>query len=529
MPQAIAISLILFGVELSGGCLSGLVSESSLDRAQGRLPSGETETRLWYSVVANTAIQQESESQARSTPGVQFAPRRGGVATANPHHYGVSGARRLAPRSFGFDLDPDQTHTADNQNAAVRLASGAQAIAKIYCRVGPDHSILLMPDGKLQAYDNRDLQLTDEEFKPMRHLDVAKSLQQGELVDFRVKTTKHYVFVYNTTESFVSVTSRILESMRHGVTTKLQREGFELEKPPVPLVVIMFRAQAEFQRYRKMPAGIVAYYNMVSNQVVLYEPAIGPNSRRDLVQGQALSTIAHEGAHQLLHNIGIQQRLSLWPMWLSEGLAEYLAPTSFGKRLRWKGAGDINDLRMFELENYLQQSELRGLDGSTIRDSVGAPRLNSTGYATAWALVHYLAAHRKQELLDYIRYISQLEPLTGMASHGDRVEANLQHFREFFDDDLAAEEKSFIQHLKQQDYDSPLANYPHYVTVVSYQQAGQTVVKGCIFHRQSLTENWLNQFLNSLEPAEQATSRHVSQSFPNRVTALRFLTQVVDP
>src|SRR5436309_1049105 len=78
------------------------------------------------------------------------------------------------------------------------------------------------------------------------------------------------------------------------------------------------------------------------------------SSRPDLALGQAISTIAHEGVHQILHNIGVQRRMSVWPMWLSEGLAEFFAPTTVDGKLRWKGPGQVNDLRMFELEEYVR-------------------------------------------------------------------------------------------------------------------------------------------------------------------------------
>ena len=51
-------------------------------------------------------------------------------------------------------------------------------------------------------------------------------------------------------------------------------------------------------------------------------------------------TVAHEGAHQILANIGVQPRLSDWPLWLIEGFAEYCAtPTRTKKGMAWDQAG----------------------------------------------------------------------------------------------------------------------------------------------------------------------------------------------
>src|SRR6188472_4639005 len=159
----------------------------------------------------------------------------------------------------------------------------------------------------------------------------------------------------------------------------------------------MFRTETEFNRHRRMPAGVVAYYDPVTNRVFMYEQSRLAQVRPDLALGQAISTIAHEGVHQILHNIGVQQRLSMWPMWLSEGLAEYFAPTTAGERLKWKGSGQVNDLRMFELEQYIKSRAAEKPDGQMIEHTTQAARLTSTGYASAWALTHYLAKNKRAE------------------------------------------------------------------------------------------------------------------------------------
>ena len=85
------------------------------------------------------------------------------------------------------------------------------------------------------------------------------------------------------------------------------------------MVAIMFRNERDYQAYKRMPDGIVAYYEPVSNRIVMYEEATVAAVKPELAIQQALSTIAHEGAHQILHNIGVQKRLSVWPMWIMSG------------------------------------------------------------------------------------------------------------------------------------------------------------------------------------------------------------------
>jgi len=115
-----------------------------------------------------------------------------------------------------------------------------------------------------------------------------------------------------------------LDTMFPGVVTYAKAQKIETHEPEVPLVALMFRTEEQFQGYQRAPPGVVAYYHTLSNRVVMYEETRLANIKKELAIQQSLATIAHEGAHQILHNIGVQQRLSIWPMWLSEGLAESL-------------------------------------------------------------------------------------------------------------------------------------------------------------------------------------------------------------
>ncbi len=447
------------------------------------------------------------------------------ISVAQQPEADVVGKKLLSPRSFGFDFDPSFVTPVQDQVVTVRDSNGERICGRLYCRSENDFGIVLLPNGELKAFAISDMQLTDEPFKPLKHLELGREIRQGDLARFNLKKSNNYVFVYNTSEGFYEVTKQILESMHRGMIRKLERDGFQLRSPEVPFAVIMFANEKQFQAFRQMPPGVLAYYNIISNHVVLFEPGANSHASIDVARGQALSTIAHEGAHQILHNVGIQQRLSMWPMWLSEGLAEYYAPTSFGKNFRWKGAGEINDLRMFELEHYLQTRELFGLDGTTIRDSVGAAKLDSTGYATAWSIIHYLAETQPDKLNDFIQYMSQLGPFYGMASRDKFVPENLDHFKMFFEDDLKIAEAGLIKHLKQQSYQSPMAFRPHYVTTVIYNDGENLAKRGCIYYQRRLAEEWRQAFLGTLNASQLATADYATKGFVNRDAAANYLRQ----
>ncbi len=439
----------------------------------------------------------------------------------------VPGCKLLTPSSYGFDLEVARPEASPWEAVATRDESGEETVARVHVKVGDDY-IVMLPNGQLVARRAADVAPTDQKFSPASAEEIAAEIIRGPWANFKYRKSKHYVFIYNTTEAFADVTRTILESMFNGVEGHVKNMGIDVESPSVPLVVLMFNREAQFQAFRTMPPGVVAYYNMVSNHVVLHEESRLAGARPDLARGQLLSTIAHEGAHQILHNIGVQQRLSLWPMWLSEGIAEYFAPTSFGKRFRWKGAGVINDLRMFELETYLQSKVIEGFNGDTISKVVAARQLNSTGYATAWAITHFLAKKRKRDFADYVRLVSRLGPLQGMASHGDSIPENLEHFASFFTDDVVEMEREMVDYLTRQKYTSPVIDYIHYVGMVEFPVDGKPKRHACFFHTREKVEQWREVVLSHLDRGQRDQAVWDIKQFPNRADASRFIRRFIN-
>jgi hypothetical protein len=283
----------------------------------------------------------------------------------------------------------------------------------------------------------------------------------------------------------------------------------------------MFRTEQEFQAYQRMPPGVVAYYNVLSNHVVMYEESKLFRIKPELGIQQSISTIAHEGVHQILANIGVQQRLSLWPMWIAEGLAEYFAPTTVGKRLQWKGPGQVNDLRMYELENYLKGRAADSPDGQMVQHTVSAARLTSTGYASAWALTTFLAKQEKAKFNRYVAEISRLGPLDGNFAITGRgvIAKNLETFGSFFGDDNAGIEKKLVAFLKKLPYDDPFAEWPHYAAFVTSKVDGKPKRDANIFHSEQVADRWQRDTIAKLPETARGSAEGAVRAFPNRAFA----------
>ena len=430
------------------------------------------------------------------------------------------------PREFGFDLPPGPLRRDEEKAVTTTDSDGRAIVGRVHVAVG-DSAIVLTPDGQLVARRAGAFAPTDRKFEPADKTALANDLTAREFNGFKSRQTRHYIFAYNTSEEFALATSRILETMLPGVKEYTSAQKITVHEPQVPLVVIMFKTEEEFQRHRRMPAGVVAYYHPVSNRVFMYEQSRLADVRPDLAIQQSIATIAHEGAHQVLHNIGVQQRLSIWPMWLSEGLAEYFAPTSTGARLKWKGAGQVNDMRMFELEQYVKSRASEKPDGAMIAQTVLAGQLTSTGYASAWALTHYLAKNRRTEFNQYVREVSKLGPLeaAGSIAPPGIVRKNQELFLKAFGDDIASMEMRLVAHLKKQTYTDPFANLPHYVATVVYSNGKRTQRELHTFHSPSLADKWIRETISKAPEEQREAAAPTIRRFPNRALAETYARQ----
>jgi hypothetical protein len=427
---------------------------------------------------------------------------------------------KLAPAEFGIDLPPGKVIKGQGEAVTTHDDGNQPVVAKVYVTIG-ENALLLLPDGQLAPRKQGEFAPTDRKFEPADKKALAERLKRDEFPGFKSKLTNHYVYIYNTSEEFALVTSRILESMLPGVLAFGKAQKIDVASPSLPLVVVMFKSEEEFQRHQRMPRGVVAYYHTLSNRVFMYEQSRLADARPDLAVQQALSTMAHEGAHQILHNIGVQQRLSIWPMWLSEGLAEYYAPTTAGQRLRWKGAGEVNDLRMFELEQYVQSRAADKATGELIEHTTQAARLTSTGYAAAWSLTHYLATRRRTDFNQYVKRMSELGPLEATGQIVDRglVRENLASFQLQFGQDLPDLETKLVLYLKKLPYTDPFAAQPHFVATLHVAEGRKPIRQVNTFHNPTLAQKWLRESVDLLPAETRPKAETAVRSFPNRPTA----------
>ncbi len=328
---------------------------------------------------------------------------------------------------------------------SVRDETGQDVAARLHGRHG-DRALIELPDGKLGIPNA--LIPTDQPFVPATMDEVEKTLVAGPFADFQLLRTEHYLIFYQTTPEFARDSGRLLEDLYKGLLEAFQRNGFPVHDSEFPLVAVAYKDEKDYRKNQRVDPEVKAFYEFYSNRIYFYQHSEREKDEPRLAYLLKPQTVAHEGAHQILANIGVQPRLSEWPLWLVEGLAEYCATTTVHakKGIIWSGLGAINSLHMAtlrELEDPVaiklaaaDHNPVPRRHGSRSEALIMKTKLTPTDYALAWAMTYYLAAKRGAEFVEYLKAMSQIPPLEPRSP-----EQHLELFRKSFGADLVKLDK----------------------------------------------------------------------------------------
>jgi hypothetical protein len=221
-----------------------------------------------------------------------------------------------------------------------------------------------------------------------------------------------------------------------------------------------------------------------------------------------------------LQNIGVHARLSEWPLWLVEGLAEYCSPPAMTKRgASWGGLGQVNPLHMATINDLNDSSPpaVRGASrtraGRATRTSaaerlVTRTDLSPTDYALSWALTHYLATKRSDDFITFLKWLSQRAPLQERSPTD-----HLADFRAAFGGDLLRLDKSVAAHLAKLKY----APVPYWA-VIFQQPLNHGGIRRSAFVSQSPA--MIRQWIEQASAPDGGPSSWDFQAFPSRTRAV---------
>ncbi len=312
----------------------------------------------------------------------------------------------------------------------------------------------------------RSAESDDEPFKPLTTDEMAEALL-AELPDgFQVYKTPHYVVCYNTSREYAQWTSSLLERLHKAFTAYWQRAGFELHEPEFPLAVLVYSSAGEYAQASSDELGsaagaVVGHYSIATNRVKMYDLTGADQLRRDsgarvsrrdisrLLASPAaeplVATIIHEATHQIAFNCGLQQRYADIPLWLLEGMAVYFETPDLSAGRGWRGIGKVNYRRLANFRQNLgtwSPARLAAIIASDkpLRES----RTANNAYSDAWALNYYLIQRRPKQYVEYVRMMSEREPLKS-APDDERLSDFIEHFGDL--KPLAREVAELMQRL----------------------------------------------------------------------------------
>ena len=292
---------------------------------------------------------------------------------------------------------------------------------------------------------------------------MEKSLLEELPEGFKIYKTEHYIIAYQTEKAYVKWIAQLYEKRLYKAFQGFWRKKkLQLNDPKFPLVVLVFKSKAEYQRYVDRDLGpgqdIVAYYNMLSNRVTMFDLTAGDrrpgeqiSARRidEIFQNPAAiymcATIIHEGTHQLMFNRGVQTRFADTPLWMNEGLAIFFEAPDLRNKSGWKAPGLVFNQRLYRFKNTLRtrpQNSIQRL--LTDDDRLNNPETAADGYAEAWAFNHFLF-NRKSK--DYIAYLKEHSEKPALAEAD--AEQRLEEFKKHFGDDFDKLERAFLLYIQK--------------------------------------------------------------------------------
>lgn len=431
---------------------------------------------------------------------------------------------RADPSELGLRIPKGDKKPGAGRRVQVKTDDDELVVAKVHVEIS-DHYIVILPDGRISVVPASEATLTERPFVGTTFKDLTAKLTK-KFPGFKVQATKHFIYVYNTSPLFHQGTSRILESLYPGVVNYCRQRKLTVEDPPYPLVVVMFRTREQWEEYMHgmfKDSGVAAFYDGASNRVLMYEQSELGEEAPEYALKQIISTVAHEGVHQILHNIGVQQRLSRWPMWISEGVPEYFAPTSVDKSLRWKGAGQVNDLQVKAILAMIKQGP-KPITAqnklSTVEAIASADTLDADGYAWSWALTHFLGEKKRDLFSKYLAEVSRIGPL-----EEPKPEEHMRTFVEHFGADFRGLDTQLFSHLDRLPYVDPIENMTHYVILMSYPSGSSTMRAYGVTLSPKEVQRSRDDLLRRLSPSEQRSALFEVRNFPTRTGALNFARQ----
>lgn len=393
------------------------------------------------------------------------------------------------------------TSVGETKRFRIRDEAGQCVVARLHGEFG-GKTALMQPDGQI-GFPSMLVPTTDP-FVPMNADALQRRLVTKPFAGFGVIATTHYLVFYQSRLAFAQDSANLLESLYHGLIEFCGRNEIPVHEAEFPLVAVIFATEEDFRKHQDVDPEVQAYYQIFTNRIFFYEQSERDRNEPKLMALRKPQTVAHEGTHQILANIGVQPRVAAWPLWLTEGFAEYCATPTRTKKgaLAFDRMGTINALHMATLRELDDPLSSAPMDDEARARAASRPsrlidsealltktRLTPTDYAQSWALTYYLTQKRKTEFVEYLHAMSRMPPLEPRTP-----EQHLAEFRKFFGDEPAKLDKKVEEYIRKLSLKRNFEPLPYWAVILE-QSLGDGRVRRTAWVTQSpqMIQRWVEQ------------------------------------
>ncbi|MBN1909124.1 MAG: DUF1570 domain-containing protein [Pirellulales bacterium] len=274
---------------------------------------------------------------------------------------------------------------------------------------------LLGRDGRLWSFapgEATDFRQTSDRFRPYSVSEIRGMLLRELGHGYRVTGTTHYMVAHPVGQQ--TQWAERFEELYRGFVRYFSVRGFRLEQPPFPLIGIVCRDRADFDRQAarsgsSVGQNVLGYYSLDSNRILLYDIGGGKGSAADW--RQTADTVIHEATHQTAFNTGIHSRFSPPPDWVAEGLATLFEARGVYDSSKFMSRQDqINRGRLDNYRLLIERPKRPDLPQKLVFSDLLFRAQPSVAYAESWALAYYLVQTQPHKFARYLAVTASHPP-----------------------------------------------------------------------------------------------------------------------
>lgn len=310
--------------------------------------------------------------------------------------------------------------------------------------------MLLRRDGKmsmLPVKSSKELEKVSDAFEPYSFDKLNQRLRREFGSKYQVTATENFLVVHPPGNA--DIWAQPFQDLYWRFEVYFASRGMKIENPEFPMVAVVLRTRAEFDRflndYQKYDARMLGYYSVTSNRIITYDQSKGSKGRGK-AWGANNSTLIHEATHQTAYNTGVHSRRSAQVRWVCEGLAMMFEAKGVNDSAHYSKQSDrIHYGRLRALQRFYRDRKMQGVMSELlVSDDLFRSDIE-LAYAYSWGMTFFFSEKMPTE---YRQFLQRDGAREDFAKHSgkDRV----TEFAGAFGSDIAGIEsrmKRFIMSL----------------------------------------------------------------------------------